>query len=301
MNTEQLSKKTVEDIILKQDLTVLPSDEKVKYVMMLCERLGIDFAQKPFAIIKFQGQEKLYATKDCTEQLRKIHGVSVTDIKHQLLDDIFAVTVTLQDKYGKVDVATGAVPLVIWDKTLNAERKLTTEEKCNAIMKAETKAKRRGTLSICGLGILDDSERDTMPKHEVYDVAETNVAPTIPQIEPKKEATPRTPKQELNMYLKAVNMRKEKLAELFRMRFDIDIENGETITNEQAQEMINEFALPENCTTEKLVNLIEKYYRKLEKQKKYKMIEEVEQDEKVQSVIETVHGKIIDVAENGEG
>ena len=28
----------------------------------------------------------------------------------------------------------------------------------NAFMKAETKAKRRGTLSICGLGMLDESE-----------------------------------------------------------------------------------------------------------------------------------------------
>lgn len=40
----------------------------------------------------------------------------------------------------------------------------------NALMKAETKAKRRVTLSICGLGLLDESEIDTMKGAETYDV-----------------------------------------------------------------------------------------------------------------------------------
>jgi hypothetical protein len=33
----------------------------------------------------------------------------------------------------------------------------------NALMKAETKSKRRVTLSICGLGMLDETEVDTIP------------------------------------------------------------------------------------------------------------------------------------------
>ena len=33
----------------------------------------------------------------------------------------------------------------------------------NGLMKAETKAKRRVTLSLCGLGMLDDSEVETIP------------------------------------------------------------------------------------------------------------------------------------------
>ena len=39
---------------------------------------------------------------------------------------------------------------------------LPPEAKANAMMKAETKAKRRVTLSICGLGMLDESEFDTI-------------------------------------------------------------------------------------------------------------------------------------------
>jgi hypothetical protein len=37
------------------------------------------------------------------------------------------------------------------------------ESKANAMMKAETKAKRRVTLSICGLGMLDETEVETIP------------------------------------------------------------------------------------------------------------------------------------------
>src|SRR6202020_1247291 len=33
-----------------------------------------------------------------------------------------------------------------------------------AVMKAETKSKRRVTLSICGLGILDETEIETIPE-----------------------------------------------------------------------------------------------------------------------------------------
>jgi hypothetical protein len=33
----------------------------------------------------------------------------------------------------------------------------------NALMKAETKSKRRVTLSICGLGMLDETEMETIP------------------------------------------------------------------------------------------------------------------------------------------
>jgi hypothetical protein len=36
------------------------------------------------------------------------------------------------------------------------------DEKANAIMKAETKSKRRATLSICGLGFLDETEIETI-------------------------------------------------------------------------------------------------------------------------------------------
>jgi hypothetical protein len=125
---------------------------------------------QPFQIIKFQGKEKLYATKDCTEQLRKIHGVSITDIASQKIEDVYVVTAKAMDKNGKVDTSTGAVTI----------SNLKGDALANALMKAETKAKRRVTLSICGLGILDESETDTMKEAITEDVQAVEV-PSAPK------------------------------------------------------------------------------------------------------------------------
>jgi hypothetical protein len=43
----------------------------------------------------------------------------------------------------------------------------------NALMKAVTKAKRRVTLSICGLGMLDETEVETIPSARPVTVQET--------------------------------------------------------------------------------------------------------------------------------
>ena len=43
-----------------------------------------------------------------------------------------------------------------------------TEGQCNAVMKAITKGKRRAILSLCGLGMLDESELDTMGVSHVH-------------------------------------------------------------------------------------------------------------------------------------
>ena len=51
-------------------------------------------------------------------------------------------------------------------------------------MKAETKSKRRVTLSICGLGFLDESEIDTIPDVVLHD------APAQPALEETTEPKP---------------------------------------------------------------------------------------------------------------
>jgi hypothetical protein len=56
------------------------------------------------------------------------------------------------------------------------------EALANAIMKCETKAKRRVTLSICGLGLLDELDVETLPT-VVSDVAQpvAQIAPSAPE------------------------------------------------------------------------------------------------------------------------
>lgn len=154
-NSEQVSPEIIQKLVLDGDLSKMSQQQKVDYYNRFCQSLGLNPLTQPFQLMKFQGKERLYATKDCTEQLRKIHGVSIIELTSQKLEDVYVVTAKARDKEGKVDASTGAV--VIGSTKGDAL--------ANALMKAETKAKRRVTLSICGLGMLDEAELDTMPQH----------------------------------------------------------------------------------------------------------------------------------------
>jgi hypothetical protein len=140
--------KTLENLLVGGDLTALTIEERLDYYARVCDSLGLNPLTKPFAYIKLNGKLVLYALRDCTEQLRKLHKVSVTDMRKDLIGDVYVIEVALQDGTGRTDRATGAVPI----------KGLTGENLANAYMKCETKAKRRGTLSICGLGMLDETE-----------------------------------------------------------------------------------------------------------------------------------------------
>jgi|GEM_PF-1564372 len=149
----------IADLVLGGDLSKMNPQARVKYYVQLCNSLNLNPHTQPFQILKFQGKEIMYATKSCTEQLRKLWGVSVTNIEARKEGDVYLVVASVTDGTGRTDAASGVVSLI--DGRGNT---LTGENLANAFMKAETKAKRRATLSICGLGMLDESELDTMPQ-----------------------------------------------------------------------------------------------------------------------------------------
>ena len=99
------------------------------------------------------GKLTLYAKRDATDQLRKINGVSIIIKSREVVDGCYVVTAQATDKSGRHDESIGAVPFA----------NLQGEAKSNSLMKAETKAKRRVTLSICGLGLLDETEVSSIP------------------------------------------------------------------------------------------------------------------------------------------
>lgn len=146
----------IHDLIVAGDTSRLSAAQKTEYFMRTCQTLGLNPVTQPFAFIKLNGKEVLYAKKDATEQLRKINGVSVETMEGKTVADVYIVTVKVKDKDGRTDIATGAVNIAT----------LKGDALANATMKAETKAKRRATLSICGLGILDESELETIPTAE---------------------------------------------------------------------------------------------------------------------------------------
>jgi len=139
---------SIEKVLVEGDLSLLTSEQRIHYYKSVCDSLGLNSLTKPFEYINLNGKLTLYATRACTEQLRKIYGVSIVKIDTKQVDSLYLVTAYAQDKSGKTDISTGALDL----------KGLSGEKLANALMKAETKAKRRVTLSICGLGLLDETE-----------------------------------------------------------------------------------------------------------------------------------------------
>jgi hypothetical protein len=151
-----------EAVMMRGDLSRLTHEERVKYCSRLCESIGLNPMTQPFKYIELNGKLKLYALKDCTDQLRRLHGVSVTDLSESERDGVFIVTAKVANADGRTDAAKGAVNIA----------NLKGDVLANALMKAETKAKRRATLSICGLGFLDETEVEDIPATSKRDVPE---------------------------------------------------------------------------------------------------------------------------------
>lgn len=156
-----VSGSVLEKVILGNDLAALSPIEKVQYVSWICKTLGLNPATQPIKLIKFQGKEIPYMSKDGTEQLRKNNNVSITKIDTQVHEGgLYVATACAKLPSGREDSSTGAVTIAT----------LKGDALANAMMKAETKAKRRVTLSICGLGFLDESELDTMHGAQKVDI-----------------------------------------------------------------------------------------------------------------------------------
>lgn len=157
----QVSVEGVEDALLDGDLSNLTPQQRLDYYEKVCESVGLNPLTKPFEYIRLNGQLTLYAKRDAAEQLRAVHGISITDLEENWRGDnlcVFRAYAKTED--GRTDVATGAV-----DTSRSSGQDL-----ANDIMKAETKAKRRVTLSLAGLGWLDETEVSDIPGQATEEV-----------------------------------------------------------------------------------------------------------------------------------
>ena len=145
--------KVIDSIVLRGDLSGLGPSERARFYVQMCEGLGLNPHAQPFAFLRLNGKEVLYATRGATDQLAAMHrvtreiidGPKVIDLAGTKL--VYAVCRASMPN-GRFETATATVPLV---------------DPVNVLMKAETKAKRRATLSILGLGVLDELEIETIP------------------------------------------------------------------------------------------------------------------------------------------
>ena len=137
----------LERVIASGDLSRLTPEERNSLYVQTCSSLGLNPMTRPFEYVTLQGKMVLYARKDATDQLRAIRDVSVSIASREKVGELLIVTARATIG-GRSDESIGAVAL----------EGLRGSDLANAYMKAETKAKRRVTLSICGLGFLDETE-----------------------------------------------------------------------------------------------------------------------------------------------
>jgi len=179
--------KVLEAVVIEGDLKHLSSEERVGYYRQVCNSVGLNPMTRPFDYIELNGKLTLYAKRDAADQLRQIHGVSVKIISKEEIDGLFIVHVGAVDKTGRTDEDLGAVTIA----------GLKGENRANAMAKAMTKAKRRVTLSICGLGWLDESEVAGIPGAERADNKLDELFPAQEEpTEPAQEALPPESPQE---------------------------------------------------------------------------------------------------------
>jgi hypothetical protein len=196
--TVQTKEQIMESVIIDGDLSKLTSQQRVNYYMKVCESLQLNPYTKPFDYIDLDGKLVLYAKRDATDQLRDKKNISVEPTRREANIDLGIYTVEVKGitPDGRVDFATGIVSIVKedgeWKQATSGKRyfqglgtykPLRGDALANAMMKAETKAKRRVTLSICGLGMMDETEIETTPaiKVVVSETGEILPAPATPQ------------------------------------------------------------------------------------------------------------------------
>lgn len=155
----------VAQVIINGDLSKLSAKQRVDYYNGYCQRLGLDAFTKPFDLLKLNGREILYCTRSGAQQLNKLHNVShaITSRETNAEAGVYMVTSRACLPDGRCTESIGAVNI----------QGLKGDNYANAVMKAETKAKRRATLDLLGLGVLDETEVEsiaTMPKSEMQPI-----------------------------------------------------------------------------------------------------------------------------------
>jgi len=171
----EISPEAIFKLVSSGDMKSLTQEQKTQYIKLRCEAMGIDWRTAPLRLLTLQGKEILYAPKEATDQLAAKHGVVCEIVSQTTEGSIRTVTVRARSRDGRQTDEIGCVSIG------NASGDVL----CNLLMKAVTKAKRRAILSVCGLGMMDESELETTGAGFV-----TNGKPpmTAPRIMTKKSS-----------------------------------------------------------------------------------------------------------------
>lgn len=136
-----------------KDTTSLSRDDRAALLVGLARKLGLNPLSGAVMFLKTNGRETLYVTKQGTDQIaarerlkrETIRGPEIVAMEGKKLV-LCQVRASHPDGRSEVSTATMLLADVV-----------------NDLMKCETKAKRRATLSVCGLGLLAEDEIETIP------------------------------------------------------------------------------------------------------------------------------------------
>ena len=147
----------IESLVTSGDVASLNPAQRVEYYNYRCHMLGLDPAGQPFEYIKLNGKLVLYAKAACCQQLARSRQLTSQIVSSTVQDDLYVVQARVQSSDGRFTDNLGAAPI----------KGLSGEAKVNAMLKATTKALRRATLAHEGLGMLDETEIESIPAERV--------------------------------------------------------------------------------------------------------------------------------------
>jgi len=185
-NESQVSPEIITSLVLQGDLGRLTDQQRVEYYKVFCDRLGLDPATQPFKLLRLSGKLILYCDRSGAQQLNRKYGISHSIVSREVANDCYIVVARATQPNGRHQESIGAVPI----------KGKVGEELCNLMMKCETKSKRRATLDLCGLGMLDETEvvgQEWTKGGETLSLDQTKPAtvPKIPQpTQPEPEKSP---------------------------------------------------------------------------------------------------------------
>jgi hypothetical protein len=173
-----ISPETLDLLISTGDIGKLNPTQRIAYYRARCERAGLDPTAQPFEYLTLQGKTILYAKKGATDQLASVHKIRTSILSQSTEGGVRVVTVRAEAADGRATEEVGVA---------NVEG-LKGDNLGNAMMKAVTKAKRRAILSLCGLGMMDETEVETVKADPVTG----EVKRALPATPPAKPQAART-------------------------------------------------------------------------------------------------------------
>jgi hypothetical protein len=75
--TSEAVSEAIERAMMAGDLADLTAPQRAEYYTAVCKSLGLNPLTKPFEFLTLKDKLRLYALRDCTNQLRRLHGISI--------------------------------------------------------------------------------------------------------------------------------------------------------------------------------------------------------------------------------